>query len=173
MFPPRAFARVSFLGLAAIACLSVQPAAACNFLENLFGGCRPAQVYPPADAAAPAVKKARLRPHVARNPDDYKQKTLAAPEGQKEGSIAHFAADGTLRKGDIVVTPNGPLVYAGKGGGQTPAFAPLRGKQAGASEVQRAGTAPGVAVWAPGALAVSPNAEPVRQVQRGVEGGAL
>jgi hypothetical protein len=171
MFRPESATRAAFFGVFSIACLTSGAASACNFLENLFGACRPRVVY------APAPEEAAAAPHrrhvaVARNPEDYKQKPLAAPEGAKTGSVAHFSADTTLRKGDIVVTPTGFLVYNGRNyTASSDAFAPVGRKQGEIANLEKASkkTESG---WST-AVRSSPKAEPVRQVQRGVDGGAL
>ena len=118
------------IGLAA----SVAPAAAqeCNPLTLLFGGCQQARVAP----ALPAYEPMNVAPHVqvhakaslarAKKPiaPARRHKVVASKlaEAQKSvvhrpgadapvGSLARFAADPTLRAGDIVVTSEGFRVF--------------------------------------------------------------
>ena len=124
----------------AAALLSATPASACNFLQDLFGACRPqaapeAEASPSLETKLPAEKKPVRQAHAAAPP--RKQTPLAPPEGALSGSIAHFAADSTLRKGDIVVTPGGYMVFSGApGADRMQAFAPIDAKNAQLAEMQ-------------------------------------
>lgn len=121
----------AFVGLAA----SAAPAAAeCNPLTLLFGGCQQARVAPALPAYEPLVlapqtsnRKAALpharKPvvdaahrHAAHKPAETgksaeARKPIAHRPDAPVGSIARFAADPTLRDGDIVVTTEGFRVY--------------------------------------------------------------
>jgi hypothetical protein len=114
------------------------PASACNFLQDLFGACKSAPEAaapaPSLESNLPAEKKAPRQAHafVPR-----KQAPLAPPEGAKVGSLAHFSNDTTLRKGDIVVTPSGFLVFNGAAVGERmQAFAPIGDKSGALAEMQ-------------------------------------
>lgn len=127
-----ALCAAAFVGLAA----SAAPAAAeCNPLTLLFGGCQQARVAPalPAyeplllapqapsrpRAALPHVRKpaaGAARRHAAHKPPEAgkpaeARKPIVQRLDAPVGSIARFAADPTLRDGDIVVTTEGFRVY--------------------------------------------------------------
>lgn len=114
MFVSRNALRVAFSGLWLGAMLSASPASACNFLQKMFG-CEEQQAAPAPtlEQALPTERKAERRsaPVAIR-----KQEPIQPPEGAAVGSMAHFAADPTLRKGDIVVTRNGFKVFNGAAG---------------------------------------------------------
>ena len=119
------------IGLAA----SVAPAAAqdCNPLTLLFGGCRQARVapalpaYEPLNVAPQAQARAKASLARAKKPATpaRRHKAVASKlaEAHKSvvhrrpgadapiGSLARFAADPTLRAGDIVVTSEGFRVF--------------------------------------------------------------
>lgn len=126
-----ALCMAAFVGLAA----SAAPAAAeCNPLTLLFGGCQQARVAPSLPAYEPLVlapqtsnRKTAL-PHARKPAADAAHRHAAhksaeagkSAEARKPivrrpdapvGSIARFAADPTLRDGDIVVTTEGFRVY--------------------------------------------------------------
>ena len=169
MFSFKRLLRLAFSAAMAGSALSPGKAVACNFLEEVFGGCRPAPAYvaPSPDVPAPS-RRAKRRSSIAttRNAEDYKQHPLATPDGVATGSIAHFSADSTLRKGDIVVTSKGFLVYRGDGS-EGAVFAPLGRKQAGLNNLERASRPVDGDGWsAPSKLAVSPRAPAVTRVQR-------
>ena len=116
---------------------SATPAAAeCNPLTLLFGGCQQARVAPALPAYEPlalapqsssrkaALPRAHARKpladaahrHAARKPaeaakSDEARKPFVQRPDAPVGSIARFAADPTLRAGDIVVTTEGFRVY--------------------------------------------------------------
>lgn len=119
------------IGLAA----SVAPAAAqdCNPLTLLFGGCQQARVapalpaYEPLNVAPHAQPRAKASQARTKNPaatPAHRQKPAASKiaDAHKSvarrpgadapvGSLARFAADPTLRAGDIVVTNEGFRVF--------------------------------------------------------------
>lgn len=103
--------------LVASAALAPQPALACNPFEFLFGNCRPSFLRPgppPRRMEEPIFRQKRAR---SVDPDAVtgaKQVAIPPPPGARVGSIAHFAEDRTLRRGDVVVTPKGFLVYRGR-----------------------------------------------------------
>lgn len=135
MFVSRNALRVSFSGLWLGAVLSASPASACNFLQKMFG-CQEQQAAPAPtlEQALPVEKKAERRsaPVAIR-----KQEPIQPPEGAAVGSMAHFAADPTLRKGDIVVTRNGFKVFSGAtGADRMQAFAPIDTKNGVLAEMQ-------------------------------------
>lgn len=114
---------------------SAAPASAqdCNPLTLLFGGCQQARVapalpaYEPLDVApqtAGRLKPAQARAKkatadAARRGAAHKAAAVPKKEAQTAaktpeapvGSLARFAADPTLRAGDIVVTTDGFRVY--------------------------------------------------------------
>lgn len=120
-------AAAAFVGLAAFAA----PASAqdCNPLTVLFGGCQQARVAPALPAyepmntapqaqgrlkAAPQAhaKKPDAAPRKAHKPTIKQADARKAPKAEAPvGSLAAFAADPTLRAGDIVVTNEGFRVY--------------------------------------------------------------
>lgn len=136
-------ARAALFGLVTATVLPATPASACNFLQGLFGACRsePAPVAAPEpqqtlEAGLPPEKKA-VRHAVAAMP--RKQIPLAPPDGARVGSFAHFAADPTLRKGDVIVTTDGFLVYRGATGDRgAQAFAPVDPKQTDLANLENA-----------------------------------
>lgn len=122
-----ALCAAAFVGLVA----SAAPAAAqgCNPLTLLFGGCQQARVAP----ALPAYEPLNVTPQTsgrlkaapqahAKKPDAARRKAQrpvvkqadahkAAKTQAPVGSLAAFAADPTLRAGDIVVTTEGFRVF--------------------------------------------------------------
>ncbi|HUO53826.1 MAG TPA: hypothetical protein VMU18_03725 [Rhodoblastus sp.] len=123
----------------------------CGPLEQIFGVCNL--------VSAPARHAPRLRHFVHRKavhkkqPSDLavaaggsrgqRQAPLPPPPGASFASIEHFAADPTLRSGDIVVTPHGFLVY--HEGGRN--FTSLDGKKSALAALERASRAPDAAKW--------------------------
>ncbi len=125
-----ALCAAALLGFAA----SSAPASAqdCNPLTLLFGGCQQARVAP----ALPSYEPLRIEPksggrvvpapsHAKKATANAARRSLAqkaatrakeAPKAARSpeapvGSLAYFAADPTLRAGDIVVTTEGFRVY--------------------------------------------------------------
>ncbi|MFT4098871.1 MAG: hypothetical protein QM651_17260 [Rhodoblastus sp.] len=122
-----AICAVALLGFAA----SSAPASAqdCNPLTLLFGGCQQARIAP----ALPSYEPLRVDPkagsrvialpsHARKATANAARRQIAAtrakeaPKAAKApeapvGSLAYFAADPTLRAGDIVVTTEGFRVY--------------------------------------------------------------
>ncbi|MDE2364572.1 MAG: hypothetical protein KGM42_17985 [Hyphomicrobiales bacterium] len=124
--------------------MTAAPARACNILQNIFGGCAQPEPPPAAAPQAPTLESSlptekKAVKHVAGLPI-RKQTPLAAPPGVAVGSLAHFAADGTLRKGDIVVTPDGFRVYEGAPSPspdtRMQAFAPIDARNVALAEMQ-------------------------------------
>ncbi len=134
----KATARKAALCVAALVGLaaSAAPAAAsdCNPFTLLFGGCRQARVAPALPAYEPLTLAPSSRPkaalprahakrpldaarrHAAHKPaEDTKpgeaRKSIVQRPDAPIGSVARFAADPTLRAGDIVVTTEGFRVY--------------------------------------------------------------
>jgi hypothetical protein len=132
--------RTAALCVAALVGLAVSaaPAAAgdCNPLTLLFGGCQQARVAPALPAYEPLVLTPQASRQKAALPHAHARKPLAdaahrhvahksaeaaksaeahKPIAQRPdapvGSVARFAADPTLRAGDIVVTTQGFRVY--------------------------------------------------------------
>lgn len=139
MFGLKSASRFAFSALCAGAVLAATPASACNLLQKLIGACeQPQQAAPPPptlEAILPPEKKGEKRPTVAAMPK--KQVPLAPPEGAAVGSLAHFSGDPTLRKGDIVVTRSGFLVFNGAPtGDKAVAFGPIDPKNGQLAELQ-------------------------------------
>jgi len=131
----KALCVAAFVGFAA----SAAPALAndCNPLTLLFGGCQQARVAPALPAyepmaIAPQASRQKIAPaHHAKKPlanAAHRHAALKAGDAGKQadarkslaarpvadapvGSVARFAADPTLRAGDIVVTTEGFRVY--------------------------------------------------------------
>jgi hypothetical protein len=103
---------------AAISALAFPLAAqACNPIETLFG-CRESTVAPSAHAQQSHVHAQSSATHAKRKHAGTgktevaeRQTPLPPPEGVAYASVQHFAADQTLRSGDIVVTTRGFLVF--------------------------------------------------------------
>jgi hypothetical protein len=122
----------------------------CNPIEALFGGCRqsaePARVHARPYRATSHVHYATV--HAKRKPAkesagrDQRQTPLPPPPGVAFASVAHFAADPTLRNGDVVVTNKGFLVYR-----DNATFAPLDRKRAALASLEKASRAPSAATW--------------------------
>ena len=128
--------------------------AACGFFETLFGQCR--QAPPPPRAPAAPAEAPRKRP-VVHSAEDLKQKTLPPPPGARVGSLAHFAEDHTLRRGDVVVTPEGFRVFIGRSDEHTAQdFAPLGSRQGELTDLERVSRERGVGWTAAPALSAAP-----------------
>lgn len=129
------------------ACAAGTPASAQSLFDILFGTRSRPVVYAPAPAfqdqraldrervardaarrahgAAEARRRAaRVAAHTQGGGVSGKMAPLAPLPGVKTGSLAHFAADPTLRPGDIVVTTSGFMVYRG-GHSERSSFAPI------------------------------------------------
>ena len=119
--------------IASFGCLTAGPGHACGFFDTLFNNCAPRVVVQP-DSVDPSQR----RP-IPRSSEEMKQRPIAAPAGAATGSIAHFAHDSTLRRGDIVVTPEGFKVFNGRTddrGAQD--FAPIGRRQNALSDLEKA-----------------------------------
>lgn len=119
-----------------LACLAAAPASACGFLDTLFNNCRQSAAPPPGSEELLPPR----RP-VARSAEELKQHPIAAPAGAATGSIAHFASDSTLRRGDIVVTPEGFKVFNGRADGGAQDFAPIGRRQNNLADLEKASRA--------------------------------
>jgi hypothetical protein len=102
---------------AAISALAFPVAAqACNPIEAFFG-CREPSVAPAAHAHVRAqtttIHAKRKTVGTGKTDAAERQTPLPPPNGVAFASIEHFAADQTLRSGDIVVTTRGFLVFHG------------------------------------------------------------
>ena len=102
---------------AAISALACPVAAqACNPIEAFFG-CREPSVAPSAHAHVRAQSSAthakRKTAGTGKSDVAERQTPLPPPDGAAYASVQHFAADQTLRSGDIVVTTRGFLVFHG------------------------------------------------------------
>jgi hypothetical protein len=125
-------------------------AQACNPIEILFG-CRQASVVPaaPAHVRRQAHATVRYTIHAKRKPvgngksDAAERQTpLPPPDGVAFASIEHFAADPTLRSGDIVVTTRGFLVFHGD-----ERFTALDNKHASLASLEKASRRPAALTW--------------------------
>ncbi|MDE2578480.1 MAG: hypothetical protein KGL46_06740 [Hyphomicrobiales bacterium] len=114
---------------------------------------------------ARSAERARLSAFAAAGGVSGKQEALRPAPGTPVGAIGHFAADATLRSGDIVVTPKGFMVY--RGGHDVTAFAPInaarQGKAIAALERASRGPAPSHN-WSTQALAISHETNIVKSV---------
>jgi hypothetical protein len=134
---------------AAISALTFPVAAqACNPIEILFG-CRQASVAPAAPAHvrshAPvryATIHAKRKPGTGKSDAAERQTPLPPPAGVAFASIEHFAADPTLRSGDIVVTTRGFLVFHGD-----ERFTALDNKHASLASLEKASRRPAALTW--------------------------
>lgn len=91
-----------------------------------------------AHGAAEARRRAaRVAAHAQGGGVSGKMEPLAPPPGVKTGSLAHFAADPTLRPGDVVVTTNGFMVYRG-GHSEKSSFAPIGAGRAALATLEKA-----------------------------------
>ncbi len=126
-------------------------AQACNPIELLFG-CRQATVAPTPHRAARARASTSLRyatVHAKRklagagDSAAQLQTPLPAPPGVAFASVEHFAADETLRSGDIVVTTRGFLVFHS----DERRFTPLDNKRAALASLEKASRHPAAVTW--------------------------
>lgn len=141
-------------------------ALACNPIQFLFGGCRPQPTPQPQqptlenliDHGQGSVVRAKRKPVASGPARGAKQAAIAPPSGASVGSVAHFAEDKTLRRGDVVVTPAGFLVYRGAGRtNSSDDFEPLTRARADLATLEKASRTPGAA-YAPAAVAeTAPN----------------
>jgi hypothetical protein len=109
-----------------VAMLAPAPAAAQGFFDFLFGGRpsyeqqRPVVAYAPDPGYGWPDETPRPARPKHRTLDDYvftgkPEKKAPPPVG--DGPLGAFLNDPTLRAGDVVVTPNGLMVFRGDGGG--------------------------------------------------------
>lgn len=126
-------------------------ALACNPIQFLFGGCRPQPTPQPQPTLENLIDQgqgpvAKPKRKAASGPaPGARQVAIAPPQGADVGSVAHFSEDKTLRRGDVVVTPNGFLVY--RGAGRTHSredFEPLSRPRDELANLEKASRTPGV-----------------------------
>lgn len=166
--------RACLFAASALTAMAIAPGAAlaCNPIQFLFGGCRP-QPTPQAQPA-PSLEnlleksqgpaRAKRRAGASGGSHGVKQVAIAPPQGASVGSVAHFAEDKTLRRGDVVVTPEGFLVY--RGAGRTHSrddFEPLTKARNDLATLEKASRNPGA--YAPAQSAVTATAESVRSLR--------
>jgi hypothetical protein len=117
VLPRRYLATALFLGATA---MGAQPAAAQSLFDVLFG--RPiarAPVYEPTYYPyAPHFERApvRRRPKVVRAAPPVQVPAKPKAVGQVTNPVPELLADSTLRRGDVVVFPDGPRVFNGDHG---------------------------------------------------------
>ena len=154
-------ARILAASVFAAAAFAPGAALACNPIQFLFGGCRPQPTPQPQptlenmiDRNEGPVVKAKRKPSAgASSSHGTKQAAISPPAGASVGSVAHFSEDKTLRRGDVVVTPDGFLVYRGGSGAHTrDNFEPLTKARDELANLERASRNPGAA-YAPVAVA--------------------
>jgi hypothetical protein len=142
--------RLNHLLLCAAISLAFPAAAqACNPIEILFG-CRQASVAPAAPAHVRrhelvryATIHAKRKTGSGKSDAAERQTPLPPPAGVAFASIEHFAADPTLRSGDIVVTPRGFLVFHG----DERRFTALDNKHASLASLEKASRRPAAITW--------------------------
>jgi len=152
-------ARIVAASVFAAAAFAPGAALACNPIQFLFGGCRPQPTPQPQttlenliDRNQGPVVKAKRKASAASS-HGAKQAALAPPSGASVGSVAHFAEDKTLRRGDVVVTSEGFLVYRGQGGAHSRNdFEPLTKARDDLATLEKASRTPGAA-YAPATVA--------------------
>jgi hypothetical protein len=115
-------ASAALLGTATVL-LAATPVGAQNFFEALFGPPR-APAYLPAPFFRPFGTPPQRRKVVSR-PAELKHEAAPVPQMPKEAKparvtpdaelVSSLLGDPTLRKGDIVVFPDGPRVFKGNG----------------------------------------------------------
>lgn len=146
-------ARLLAASVFAAAAVAPGAALACNPIQFLFGGCRPQPTPQPQsslehliDRGQGPVIHAKRKPTASGPTRGAKQAAIAPPAGASVGSVAHFAEDKTLRRGDVVVTPQGFLVY--RGAGRTHSredFEPLTKARDDLANLEKASRNPGAA----------------------------
>lgn len=145
-------------------------ALACNPIQFLFGGCRPQPTPQPQPTLENLIDQgqgpvAKPKRKAASGPaPGARQVAIAPPQGADVGSVAHFSEDKTLRRGDVVVTPNGFLVY--RGAGRTHSredFEPLSRPRDELANLEKASRTPGV--YAPALATVTASAEASRTLR--------
>lgn len=158
-------ARILAASVFAAAAFAPGAALACNPIQFLFGGCRPQPTPQPQptlenliDRNQGQVVKAKRKPSAAASSHGAKQAAIAPPSGASVGSVAHFSEDKTLRRGDVVVTPEGFLVYRGAGHTHSREdFEPLTKARDELASLEKASRIPG-ATYAPVTVAdTTPN----------------
>ncbi len=144
--------------------ISAAPGAAlaCNPIQFLFGGCRPEPTPQPQPTLENLIERnqgplVRAKRKAASSGSSHgaRQVAIAPPEGASVGSVAHFAEDKTLKRGDVVVTSEGFLVYRGAGGVHSrDDFEPLTKARDDLASLEKASRQPGAA-YAPTQTAVN------------------
>ncbi len=153
MFPYPFRARIVAASVFAAAAFAPGAALACNPIQFLFGGCRPEPTPQPQPTLENLIDRdhghaarARRKPVAAGPARGAKQAAIAPPSGASVGSVAHFAEDKTLRRGDVVVTSEGFLVYRGQGGAHSRNdFEPLTKARDELATLEKASRNPGAA----------------------------
>jgi hypothetical protein len=143
--------------------------AGCNPLEFLFGACPAAPAASARPAASGAARHGAIRTatiHGKRKGHGDKisarQIVLAPPPGVAFASVEHFAADATLRSGDVVVTAQGFRVFRST----EQAFARLDDRKKELLALEQASLSPRDAWQAPAWQAPALRAPIRRQVER-------
>jgi hypothetical protein len=113
----------------------------------MFGVCNVAPARDRSKAHKYLVVRKKHNPAVVKkdvgSDDSQRQTPLPPPAGASFASVEHFAADPTLRSGDVVVTPHGFLVYHEQGRH----FTALEGRKTALAALERASRAPTAAKW--------------------------
>ena len=147
-------ARILAASVFAAAAFAPGAALACNPIQFLFGGCRPQPTPQPQQTLenmidreqGPVVKAKRKASAGAASSHGAKQAAISPPAGASVGSVAHFSEDKTLRRGDVVVTPDGFLVdRSGTGAHTRDNFEPLTKARDELASLERASRNPGAA----------------------------
>lgn len=146
-------ARIVAASVFAAAAFAPGAALACNPIQFLFGGCRPQPTPQPQptlenliDRNQGPLVRAKRKPSAAASSHGARQAAIAPPQGASVGSVAHFAEDRTLRRGDVVVTSEGFLVYRGQGGAHSRNdFEPLTKARDDLASLEKASRNPGAA----------------------------
>ena len=167
MFQRRPRAHVLAAAVLAAAVLAPGAALACNPIEFLFGGCRPQPSPQPQPSLEQMIDRnqgqaarAKRKPVAGGAVRGAKQAAIAPPPGASVGSVAHFAEDKTLPRGDVVVTPEGFLVYRGQGATHSPAdFEPLTKARDELASLQKASRNPRAIYAAPSDIAAKKPSE--------------
>ena len=152
-------ARIVAASLVAAAAFTPGAAHACNPIQFLFGGCRPEPTPQPQQSLENMIDRnqgqavrAKRKPVAAGPARGAKQAAIAPPAGASVGSVAHFAEDKTLRRGDVVVTSEGFLVYRGQSAAHSrDDFEPLTKARDELANLEKASRNPGAA-YAPVAV---------------------
>lgn len=106
--------RTGLIAVSAFAAVqSFATPASAGLLDFLFGGGRPQQQMIPAPQMAPAGPAKPVR-RVVRDAPSGPKPYVAPPVAP--GPLGRFVHDPSLRRGDVVATPNGLMVFQGRAG---------------------------------------------------------